>query len=253
MWNSRQRWKDERKKVMKMSVTKLAEIDDPELCLLRSVLINNTIKKLHNDIKNERQAKLRHRQQRMDFFAERFPPLATSSNEHLDFNDDPPEATTTTKPTTTTASSSDFYDDSSCDEMFGISEEFLRVTIPDRRVSSPIPTIRDSEVVVAEATSTTPMETSSPVTTAACPMSCYASLTCDTAADCSSPFSGTNSSSAPAFPSSPPLRRPAAAGGGQCATQYRTNRDMGDVSFPPRVPILDSVVYHSLLASLESS
>ncbi|KAG8186150.1 hypothetical protein JTE90_022738 [Oedothorax gibbosus] len=249
MWNSRQRWKDERKKVMKMSVTKLSEIEDPELCLVKSVLINNTIKRLHGDIRNERQAKLRHRQQRMDFFAERYSPLASSDDDFTRH-----EAPETTKHT------SDFYDDNSCDEIFGISEDFLRVTIPDRRVSSPIPSADSSDrrTDTTNVDRGTPMDcatstTSSPVTTASV-MSCYSNsplLTCDTAVYCSSP---SQTLTTPAFPTSP-IRRPTPMTGlGQCATQYRTNsRDIGDVSFPPRVPILDSVVYHSLLASLESS
>lgn len=297
MWTSRQRWKDERKKVMKMSVTKLAEIEDPELCLLRSVLINNTIKKLHSDIKNERQAKLRQKQQqRMDFFPERFAPVSSAMDTSEQFSSDFSDANCEIAKPNSANASADFYDDSSCDEIFGINEDFLRVSIPDRRVSSPIPTssastTRDSRDTESQSIDTTP----SVVTTAN--VTCYSSNSslpsCDTAVDCSSTFyhrrttpatttttqstqnntstinssNQTVSSNLVAFPSaaapSPPSLKQiltsvssATTGGSQCATQYRTNRDMGVSSggeaFPPRVPILDEVVYHSLLASLES-
>lgn len=257
MWNSRQRWKDERKRVLKLSISKLAEIEDPELCMHRSVVINNTVKRLHTDIKNERQAKLRLKQQRMDLFNDRFHSVEQHHQRFSSSNFDK----------VSSLSAADTFDDSSCDEMFGISEDFLRVTIPDRRVPTPLPTnsigqsnsedSRDSEMDTSE----TPVASRDGQTT------CYAnasnSVTYANAADSasSSTFNArrTDSSSNSNGGSSSntvcsPTRRPVSNSGSQCATQYRTSRDVGsESSFPPRVPILDSVVYHSLLASLESS
>ncbi|XP_022254256.1 uncharacterized protein LOC106469987 [Limulus polyphemus] len=51
LWNPRLRLKDERRKVLKMSVNKLRRMKDPEELLQRSVLINNTIKCLQQDIR----------------------------------------------------------------------------------------------------------------------------------------------------------------------------------------------------------
>lgn len=262
MWNSRQRWKDERKRVLKLSLSKLAEIEDPELCMHRSVVINNTVKRLHMDIKNERQAKLRQRQQRMDLFNERF-----HSTERI--------GSTDSSQSSKVSPSVDSYDDSSCDEMFGISEDFLRVTIPDRRVPTPIPTNPINQSV-SEDSRDSQMDTSEPpVTSRDSQTTCYSStnnslMSCDTAMDSASSSSlnarrtgatnaaattTTNSNSSNGSSSSP--RRLVSSvptnSGSQCATQYRTSRDASsNSSFDPRVPILDTVVYHSLLASLES-
>lgn len=265
MWNSRQRWKDERKRVLKLSLSKLAEIEDPELCMHRSVVINNTVKRLHMDIKNERQAKLRQRQQRMDLFNERF-----HSTERIGGSTDNSQSSKVSP-------SVDSYDDSSCDEMFGISEDFLRVTIPDRRVPTPIPT-NPLNQSVSEDSRDSQMDTSEPpVTSRESQTTCYSStsnslMSCDTAMDSASSSSlnarrtgatnvatttttTTNSNSSTGSSSSP--RRLVSSvptnSGSQCATQYRTSRDASSSSsFDPRVPILDTVVYHSLLASLES-
>ncbi|XP_054721018.1 dentin sialophosphoprotein-like [Uloborus diversus] len=283
MWNSRQRWKDERKKVLKMSVNKLTEIEDPELCLLRSVLINNTIKRLHFDIRNERQAKIRQRQQRMDYYAEKFQPLDV-------LGDDTPTSTDPfvseldnhgrldDEPTKSCTSSSDLYDESSCDEIFGISEDFLRVAIPDRRVSSPVPTSQPDSSDMDTSNGASGESEQSIVATSNTQTTCYTSSnsspqlssSCDNAIDCassrfypentapSSTLSSDNSSSGvSSYSVSSSFRRLVGQvnGGTQCATQFRTNGvgSGGDNIFPPRVPILDSVVYHSLLASLESS
>lgn len=268
MWNSRQRWKDERKRVLKLSLAKLAEIEDPELCMHRSVVINNTVKRLHMDIKNERQAKLRQRQQRMDLFNERF-----HSTERIG---DAIDSSQSSK----VSPSVDSYDDSSCDEMFGISEDFLRVTIPDRRVPTPIPT-NPLNQSVSEDSRDSQMDTSEPPVTSreSSQTTCYSSTSnsltsCDTAMDSASSSSlnarrtgatnvattittTTNSNSSSTGSSSSPRRLVSSVptnSGSQCATQYRTSRDVScsSSSFDPRVPILDTVVYHSLLASLES-
>lgn len=46
--------KEERRKVLKISVNKLKKIDDPESWLCRSVLINNTMKKLQKETRDEK-------------------------------------------------------------------------------------------------------------------------------------------------------------------------------------------------------
>ena len=55
----RYRFKEERKKVLKMSVRKLKQIEDPETFLCRSVLINNTMKRIQADIREEKSNKSR--------------------------------------------------------------------------------------------------------------------------------------------------------------------------------------------------
>lgn len=57
LWNSKLRWKEERKKVLKISINKLRRIEDPELFLCRSVLINNTVRRLHREIREEKMAR----------------------------------------------------------------------------------------------------------------------------------------------------------------------------------------------------
>ena len=51
------RMRNQRKRVLKMSVRKLKDIDDPEVFLRRSVLVNNTMKRLQKEIKDERAAR----------------------------------------------------------------------------------------------------------------------------------------------------------------------------------------------------
>ncbi|XP_064487735.1 uncharacterized protein LOC135399928 [Ornithodoros turicata] len=55
LWSPRLRWKDERRRVLKISMSKMKRIEDPELFLRRSVLVNNTVKKLQREIRDERQ------------------------------------------------------------------------------------------------------------------------------------------------------------------------------------------------------
>ena len=47
--------KDERRKILKMSIQKLRQMEDPEFFLTRSVLINNTLKRLQQEIRDEKQ------------------------------------------------------------------------------------------------------------------------------------------------------------------------------------------------------
>lgn len=49
--------KEERRKVLKISINKLKKIDDPESWLCRSVLINNTLKKLQKEARDEKMQK----------------------------------------------------------------------------------------------------------------------------------------------------------------------------------------------------
>lgn len=50
--------KDERKKILKISIKKLKQLDDPEAFLRRTVLVNNTMKRLQTELREE---KLRYR------------------------------------------------------------------------------------------------------------------------------------------------------------------------------------------------
>lgn len=54
MINPKYRQKEERRKVLKLSMNKLKSIDDPESSLRRSVLINNTVKRLQREAKEEK-------------------------------------------------------------------------------------------------------------------------------------------------------------------------------------------------------
>ena len=49
---------EDRKKVLKLSVRKLRQIEDPETSLCRSVLINNTMKRIQQEIREERKKSL---------------------------------------------------------------------------------------------------------------------------------------------------------------------------------------------------
>lgn len=51
------KWKEERKRVLKLSVKKLRSIEDPEAFLSRSVLINNTLKRLQTEVREEKAKK----------------------------------------------------------------------------------------------------------------------------------------------------------------------------------------------------
>eukprot|EP00096_Caligus_rogercresseyi_P000156 TRINITY_DN1042_c0_g1_i2.p1 TRINITY_DN1042_c0_g1~~TRINITY_DN1042_c0_g1_i2.p1 ORF type:complete len:229 (-),score=89.35 TRINITY_DN1042_c0_g1_i2:377-1063(-) len=52
--NKKFKAKEERKRVLKMSVSKLKDIEDPENFLRRSVLINNTLKRLQSEVRMEK-------------------------------------------------------------------------------------------------------------------------------------------------------------------------------------------------------
>ncbi|XP_049841105.1 uncharacterized protein LOC126291612 isoform X2 [Schistocerca gregaria] len=95
MISAKYRLKEERRKVLKISIGKLKKIEDPESSLRRSVLINNTVKRLQKEAREEKMMK----QQVL---------YNTTSSCFLD-DPDPvtpsvPTATTTTTPTLTEAS-----------------------------------------------------------------------------------------------------------------------------------------------------
>lgn len=46
--------KDERKKILKISIKKLKQLSDPEFFLRRTVLVNNTTKRLQSELKEEK-------------------------------------------------------------------------------------------------------------------------------------------------------------------------------------------------------
>lgn len=54
MISAKYRLKEERRKVLKISISKLKKIEDPESSLRRSVLINNTMKKLQREAREEK-------------------------------------------------------------------------------------------------------------------------------------------------------------------------------------------------------
>ncbi|XP_030745878.1 uncharacterized protein LOC115874743 [Sitophilus oryzae] len=54
MISAKYKQKEERRKVLKISLNKLKKIDDPEVSLCRSVLINNTMKRLQQETRDEK-------------------------------------------------------------------------------------------------------------------------------------------------------------------------------------------------------
>lgn len=57
MISAKYRQKEERRKVLKISINKLKKIEDPESSLRRSVLINNTMRKLQRETREEKLGK----------------------------------------------------------------------------------------------------------------------------------------------------------------------------------------------------
>lgn len=57
MISAKYRQKEERRKVLKISINKLKKIEDPEASLCRSVLINNTMKRLQREARDEKMQK----------------------------------------------------------------------------------------------------------------------------------------------------------------------------------------------------
>ncbi|GLH09753.1 Putative hybrid signal transduction histidine kinase l-like protein [Gryllus bimaculatus] len=65
MISAKYRLKEERRKVLKMSIAKLRKIEDPESCLRRSVLVNNTMKRLQREAREEKLSKQQQQQQQL--------------------------------------------------------------------------------------------------------------------------------------------------------------------------------------------
>lgn len=88
MISAKYRQKEERRKVLKISINKLKKIEDPESSLRRSVLINNTMRKLQRESREEKQlAAMKQQTYRSCFTSELFKeedenivdPLATAA------------------------------------------------------------------------------------------------------------------------------------------------------------------------------
>ena len=54
--SAKYRFREDRKRVLKLSVRKLRDIEDPETFLCRSVLINNTMKRLQQEVREEKRS-----------------------------------------------------------------------------------------------------------------------------------------------------------------------------------------------------
>merc|ERR1712018_411368 len=52
--STKYKFKEERKRILKLSVKKLRSIEDPEAFLSKSVLINNTLKRLQTEVREEK-------------------------------------------------------------------------------------------------------------------------------------------------------------------------------------------------------
>ncbi|GFG36106.1 hypothetical protein Cfor_08077, partial [Coptotermes formosanus] len=87
MISAKYRLKEERRKVLKISVNKLKKIEDPESSLRRSVLINNTVKRLQKEAREEKS----HKQQIHSYPARCYTP---STSVAFNVKDDSREDTT---------------------------------------------------------------------------------------------------------------------------------------------------------------
>lgn len=63
LWSPRLKQRDERKRVLKMSLAKLRRIEDAESCLRRSVLLNNTLRRLQREARDEKASAMERLQQ----------------------------------------------------------------------------------------------------------------------------------------------------------------------------------------------
>jgi len=87
MISAKYRLKEERRKVLKISINKLKKIEDPESSLRRSVLINNTMKRLQKEAREEKLQK-----QQLHSYPARYTP-STSSSSPFSMKDDSREGT----------------------------------------------------------------------------------------------------------------------------------------------------------------
>ncbi|XP_069695926.1 uncharacterized protein [Periplaneta americana] len=92
MISAKYRLKEERRKVLKISINKLKKIEDPESSLRRSVLINNTMKRLQKEAREEKLQK----QQLHSYPPRCYTPSSTSSSLPFSMKEDSREDTCST-------------------------------------------------------------------------------------------------------------------------------------------------------------
>ncbi|XP_013778148.1 uncharacterized protein LOC106462743 [Limulus polyphemus] len=232
LWNPRMRWKDERRKVLKLSMNKLRRIKDPEGSLCRSVLINNTVKCLQKEIREEKSA--RHRVMGRTCYVLDSDSLASHSTSRSWTFDAEPSDVIPRKPRSDSVYFSSCSEDiTNYDEIFGLDEEVLGADASCRQTR--LQTLISEQLVNCDAD--------------AC--------TCTT---------HTNRNVVSGYQKHPQTysykgkivddhnSRHQTASPNPCATQYRISHDsfLSDGLISQSVSVLDSVVYQSLLASLES-
>lgn len=99
MISAKYRLKEERRKVLKISINKLKKIEDPESSLRRSVLINNTMKRLQKEARDEKLQK--------HSYPARCYTSSTSPSSTFSLKDDSREDTSTVSSICSTSSSLD--------------------------------------------------------------------------------------------------------------------------------------------------
>lgn len=92
MISAKYRLKEERRKVLKISINKLKKIEDPESSLRRSVLINNTMKRLQKEAREEKLQK----QQLHSYPPRCYTPSSTSTSLPFSMKEDSREDTCST-------------------------------------------------------------------------------------------------------------------------------------------------------------
>ncbi|XP_013785767.2 uncharacterized protein LOC106469800 [Limulus polyphemus] len=237
LWNPRMRWKDERRKVLKLSLNKLRRIKDPEIFLCRSVLINNTVKHLQKEIREEKNAR-HHAVGRTSYILGSCSSSANpdscephSTSKSWSFDAEPADII----PRKSLSDSVSFSSVSSTeegipnyDELFNL-EEVLQIDEPCRQSKSHAETASGQLTGCYSVSCTCPVSSSDNE----CPKHVYSS-------SCRGKNQDDRSSRRPASPN-------------PCATQYRINHDSYRSDAPSQgTSVLDSVVYQSLLASLET-
>ncbi|XP_076358972.1 uncharacterized protein LOC143251582 [Tachypleus tridentatus] len=232
LWNPRMRWKDERRKVLKLSMNKLRRIKDPEGSLCRSVLINNTVKCLQKEIREEKSA--RHRVMGRTCYVLDTDSLASNSTSRSWTFDAEPSDVIPRKPRSDSVYFSSCSEDiTNYDELFGLDEEVLGADASCRQ--SRLQTLTSEQLVNCDADVCTCTNHSNRNVVSGYqkhpqPYSYKGKIVDDH-----------NSRHQTASPN-------------PCATQYRISHDsfLSDGLISQGVSVLDSVVYQSLLASLES-
>ncbi|OQR73430.1 hypothetical protein BIW11_09738 [Tropilaelaps mercedesae] len=226
MWNPRLRGKDERRKVLKISISKLRLIDDPEVFLRRSVLVNNTLKKLQKEIRDEKTS------QRFYDVRSAWRPLAEETC--FDSVDPPTKRRRDVEP-------EDLRQESSDEEIFGVSSDVVRVSVPKPTGScSSSSSSSESEDENAETSIALQVGHVGSFGSPCPPHMATSGLLCKDAADREGDLLQQQQTSTSTSSSS----SSSSTGSVTCATQFRRLEDS--------VSVLDSVVYHSLIASLES-